>query len=250
LSRNKAQGEWLERHEGVKAAKRERDIPALIRALKDPDHRDLAARSLGKLRAAEAVEPLIELLPAWDSSSQITAVQVLGELGATEAAWTLRELAQNSDNSLTRGWSASVLADLGSPDALVVALPLLRDSSRWARSLAVGALGRLGDPRALEPLRETRPTLNPFLDWMKLQGSYRRAIAAVRRRSAGKSTWTWPYATWFRRLRRLSWVLGWAAIYLVIALVVGFWWALLPVAGVHVGLLFIGLLSARNLPLG
>ena len=216
--------------------------------LRDPDHRERAARYLGKLGATEAAGPLTELLPTWDASSQITAVQVLGELGARQAAPEIRELAQRSENPLTRGWAASVLADLEAPYAFDAALPLLRDPSPWARGLAADTLGRLGDPRALEPLRETRPRLWPLVEWCSLWGRHRRAITAVKRSAGGKRTWAWAYATWFRRLHGLSWLFAWAAAYVAIALVVGFWWALVPVAAVHVGLFFMALLSMRSFP--
>jgi hypothetical protein len=247
MARDKtASRDWVERHERIREGWKERDVAYLISALRDPDHHNKAARYLGEISSTEAVEPLLEVLPTWDSSDQITVVQALGKLRDKRAEPMLRELAHTSESSLLRAWSASALADIGSPDAFDAALPLLRDPSPFARGLAVDTLGRLADPRALQPLRETRPRLLSFVEWWWFGLRYRFAIGSVRRRAAGKAAPRWLYARWFRRARNLSWLLFWVAVYVAIALVVGFWWALLPVAAAQAAGFFVVWLSMRG----
>lgn len=69
----------------VYEAIRSEDVDALIEALTDPVNRPWAARHLGKLGDPRAVWPLIRLLGVKDFRARSAAAQALGRLRALQA---------------------------------------------------------------------------------------------------------------------------------------------------------------------
>ena len=121
------------------------DIPSLIRHLNhaDPSVRWHAADALGTC-GGTAVPLLLEAL-----HSRLVPVR----LGALEAQGAIRDFRAvspviyiiNHDTLLEVQWAAVLaLGEIGSPDAIPLLVPLLRDTNRYLRYGAAIALGRLG----------------------------------------------------------------------------------------------------------
>lgn len=168
------------------AAKNHRDEQYLIAALLDPDHRAMAAKFLGELGAVEATEPLLRLLDAADPHARSSAAIALGRLGAAEALPRLHEIALRDEEAFVRSWAISALGEIGDPDGVDLLLPLLSDPSWRVRGATARVLGRLGDPRALEPLRSARRKLRRSpLEWYVYRRVYNQAITLCARTSGG-----------------------------------------------------------------
>jgi HEAT repeat protein len=118
-----------------------------------------AARALGEIGDARAVEPLIKALGDEDEDVCMNAAEALGEIGDTRAVGPLiknlsaRTFGRSSINDtktsqLSATWA---LADIGvaAVEPLIKALGDEDDDVRW---LAADALGEIGDERAVEPL--------------------------------------------------------------------------------------------------
>ncbi|MCD6215119.1 MAG: HEAT repeat domain-containing protein, partial [Candidatus Desulfofervidus sp.] len=122
-------------------------VEPLIQALKDEysDVREEAARALGRIGDKRAVEPLINALKDEDSDVRMEAAEALDQMGwkpgyVTEKAYYL---------VAKKEWDEAV--KLGEPavEPLINALKDEASSVRWG---AAGALGEIGDERAVEPL--------------------------------------------------------------------------------------------------
>jgi hypothetical protein len=127
------------------------DVARLLAALgdRDPNTRRLAATLLGRLKASAAVGPLLELLDNPEVAEE--AVRALGAIGDRRAVRKVALVVERAD--LKPAASAVVaLGDIGGPEAVDLLVPRL-DSS-FIGGLAARSLGKIGDPRALEPLRE------------------------------------------------------------------------------------------------
>ncbi len=119
-------------------------IPRLIRALndRDTDVRAASARSLGRLGAYEATEPLVLALVVGIVPRAIAFRAVL-DIGAPGLP-ALRRLTRNSDAAIRAdaleliGW----LGDAADADTLIEAMA---DSSAEVRARAAGTLGRLAE---------------------------------------------------------------------------------------------------------
>lgn len=128
-----------------------RAIPALLSLLGDHDRevRAAAARSLGRLAASEAVEPIVYAL-AEARLPRSVAGEALLAIGP-EALERLRALVATPEAD-ARAFAVELLGILGdaSDDAAVV--ERLRDTSAEVRARAARALGRLGAEEATAEL--------------------------------------------------------------------------------------------------
>jgi HEAT repeat protein len=118
-------------------------IPDLLHALDDRslDVRAAAARSLGRLGATAAVEPLIDAAVAQRIPRSVTGAALL-EIGA-QAVPDLLELLDHPDPRF-RGYAVDLVGLLGSA-ADADSLPArLRDPSSEVRATTAAAIGRLG----------------------------------------------------------------------------------------------------------
>jgi HEAT repeat protein len=126
--------------------------PDLIASLSDSsaDVRASAARSLGRLHAAEAVVPLARSL-ATGSVPRAVASRALLAIGPA-AAPELRRLL-DSEEDQERASAAELLGLLGDVSSAAGVARLLSDPSPNVRARAALAVGRLGSTRSAGPLR-------------------------------------------------------------------------------------------------
>lgn len=137
-------------------------IPALLEALDDPSRevRAAAARSLGRLGAVGAVEPLVHALAA-KTIPRSVAGQALLDLGQP-ALPGLRDLLESGDAS-TRAIAAELLGLIGGAAEGPSLLRALTDASAEVRAKAGRALGRVGAAAAAAALREALEDRVPFV---------------------------------------------------------------------------------------
>ena len=134
---------------GMKAA---RDVRGLIRLLK---HRDLdvqygAAEALGEIGDSGAVEPLIAALKNDEYVGvRWKAAEALSKIGAPSVEALIGALRHPDDDVR---WKASIaLGEIGDPRAIGSLISLLCDEDRFVKSHAALALGTIGEP-AVNPL--------------------------------------------------------------------------------------------------
>jgi HEAT repeats/PBS lyase HEAT-like repeat len=222
-----ARVEFAKRGKRIRDAKKRGDVAYLASALTDPDHATSVARILGRIGAEEAIDPLIGALDSPNHNLRIAAIQALGRLDARSAAPRLCELAARDESGSVRAWASHLLVDWRDLEAFDLTVDLLRHPSIHVRGHAAISLAKLGDARALEPLRATRPTMfRSPLEWKLYGQSYRRAVAAAKRAAEGKSPRDWRRATWFGRAWNAAWLVGVALAFSLVLLYAGLWWAL------------------------
>ncbi len=127
-------------------------IPALLQELKRGNAavQANAATALGRLRATEAVDALIELAVKRQNKNALAA---LGAIGDQRALPVLLN-AFKSTNPALRSVAAAALGRLGHRDAVtLLAQAFTTEKSDSVRGAIVSALGELGDPHALPALR-------------------------------------------------------------------------------------------------
>src|SRR5260221_10454745 len=93
-----------ERLKAIFLAKQRQDVGSLIDALRDDEHRPMAAKFLGDLGAAEAAPGLLRMLDARDARARRAAARALGRLRVSEATPRLSEVAQSDADAVTRAW--------------------------------------------------------------------------------------------------------------------------------------------------
>jgi len=189
-------------------------VPALITALRDPHApvRIAAAHALGKLRDERAIEALSGAMSGEeDGNVQAAARGALQAIGTPTADAVVtehdarRERAEreayaraNPTVDRTRGVdgllhafrgpherlhaeAADALAEAG-PAAVEPLAALLKDESVWLRKRTAELLGRIGDARAVEPLRaalDAIPSEDRSYETYQFRDAARRALAAV-----------------------------------------------------------------------
>jgi HEAT repeat protein len=147
--------DWEHTFDRVRAAKRDRDVDYLIAALRDPEFRKMAARYLGDVGDERAAKPLLQLLDAADDGLRATALRSLGRLRVAEALPRATELASKGP-SLVRSWAVSAIGEIGSTASVDLLIAYLEDDDFIVRRAAAVTLGELGDPRAVQPLRQAK----------------------------------------------------------------------------------------------
>ena len=125
----------------ISKMREKQDIGGLVKALKHKDVsvRDDAAFALGKLRAAEAIGPLITTLEQALAGS-IYALVRIGDARGVEAVIHLLD----DDEKTTRFSAADALSEIGDARGMEVLINALNDADEWTRKYAVDALGRIG----------------------------------------------------------------------------------------------------------
>jgi len=169
-----------------------RACPALVKALAYPEstgsHRNAIGHALAKIDSREAVPLLLELftdetaengvrysaastlreladptitvilLPytySADRRIRSSAVNALGFKDNTRAVGRLAKIAEDkSENSSTRETAVAALGRIGDPDAVDSIIQALADGEYSVRRRAARALGKIGSPRAVPALIE------------------------------------------------------------------------------------------------
>jgi HEAT repeat protein len=150
---------WL-LHVGLDAGKREAAVGPLLRALADASVgvRQSAAYALSFLMDERAREPLASALADDDDYMRARAGHALASLGDHRALGVLRALVRQSADvgaACTAAEGLGLLGDLRAAPALIEGLSDARGGGRGEHLVqeCVAALGRLGDRRAVSPLR-------------------------------------------------------------------------------------------------
>lgn len=149
-------------------------IPALLEALGDSD-RDVAAaaaRSLGHLRALDAVEPLVYALVDGRLPRAVSA-QALLSIGP-DAVPRLRGLLADAPVEVA-AFAVDLIGLLGEASDSPQLVELLRDTSAEVRAHAARALGRLAAEDASDELRRALEDRIPFV-----RVSAAHALGAIR----------------------------------------------------------------------
>jgi HEAT repeat protein len=155
-------------------------VPALLDALDDPvrDVRSAAARSLGRLRAVEAVDPLVHAL-AYKRTPRAVAGYALLSIGPP-ALPRLRPMLSD-DHAEIRAAAVELIGLLGNASVAGELGERLRDGSAEVRAKAAHALGRLAAEREAGRLRET---LNDRAGFVRAAAA--EALGLVGDRDAGE----------------------------------------------------------------
>jgi uncharacterized membrane protein YhaH (DUF805 family) len=132
----------------------ERDVTKSFAALR---HRDVsvrksAAKELGEIGDSRAVEPLMAVLRGNDGSVVTEAVRALGKIGAPAVEPLLAALTDADSSVRERAARALYNSRRREPRAVEPLLVALKDANRSVRFWATGALGEVGDARAVNPL--------------------------------------------------------------------------------------------------
>ena len=155
MSRSKHSSDDSERLRRIFVAKRDSDVDYLVQALRDPDHRQLAARFLGDVGDGTAGEPLMTLLNARDAGVRAAAARSLGRIQVDAALPRLVEMAQ-TDSPFVRSWAIDAVTRLGGVEQLPFLIGCLDDPEFVVRRSAAVSLGELGDQGAVDALRHAR----------------------------------------------------------------------------------------------
>ncbi|MGE5175663.1 MAG: HEAT repeat domain-containing protein [Hyphomicrobiales bacterium] len=130
-------------------------VPALLGALedRDADVRNVAARSLGRMRLQAAEEALVGLLGKHEQAVSARIAAICIEMGARTAPLLIRALREGTPKA--RFWAARILGEIRDPratrslgDALLDEEADVRSSAAWA----IGAIGEAGTAPLIAPL--------------------------------------------------------------------------------------------------
>ena len=128
-------------------------VPTLLRALedKDSDVRNVAARSLGRMKLQAAEEALVGLLGRHEQSVSARIAAICIEMGPRTAPLLVRTLREGTPKA--RFWAARILGEIRDARATRSLGDALLDPEPDVRSAACWALGRVAD-RSTAPLVE------------------------------------------------------------------------------------------------
>ncbi|HEV8461989.1 MAG TPA: HEAT repeat domain-containing protein [Gaiellaceae bacterium] len=126
---------------------------ALVRTLGDPslDVRMAAAHSLGRLRLADGVTPLLEAMAAGSLPRSVGCAAVAGIGSAAVPSLLAHGAGADADGRLN---AARLVGQLGDPSCTPALLDWLRDPEPRVRAASAEALERLGDAAAAAALAE------------------------------------------------------------------------------------------------
>ncbi|MEQ8222341.1 MAG: HEAT repeat domain-containing protein [Candidatus Eremiobacterota bacterium] len=144
-------------------------IKDLIKQLRDADKkkRQDAAEELGKSGNRAAVKPLIKALKDADPHVRWRAAAALGKLRDESAVEEIKRLL-NDPKDFVREYAVEALGTIGDLRAVDTLMSKgLRDKNNAVKLKVVKALVILGDPKAIEPIREQRKKAGIFQFTMK-----------------------------------------------------------------------------------
>src|SRR5579863_9432462 len=97
----------------LERAKLRGDGDYIVRAMRDPITRGLAAKYAGELQLPEAVPVLKSMLRSKDSYARAAAAASLGKLDAHSATAELAHIARQDSVPAVRAWAAGALGEIG-----------------------------------------------------------------------------------------------------------------------------------------
>ena len=175
---------------------------ALIASLKDEDPkvRARAAQKLGRSGDESVVPELIAALSDSHEKVCLRAVQSLGELGDKRAVTALKRIlgrtyfTPHSSNAFVRKHAAIALGKTGDKRSVAVLIKALDDRCGYVVCEAAGALGLIGDARAIPHLEERLDgyNYNPHSDDPDIEPDLSCALWAIKERCAGPSADSGP----------------------------------------------------------
>jgi HEAT repeat protein len=164
----------------ILAARNSRDGDFLIRSLRDPDNRHLAALFLGELGRSDATPEITRLLDAANPLARANAARALGLLKAYDAVGRLTEIARDDPVPFVRGWATGALGRIGADASIPILLELLNDPEWRVRVQSAWALGLVGNDGAIEALKRARRRENPLHPLRRR--AYRLALRSIKER--------------------------------------------------------------------
>jgi HEAT repeat protein len=134
-------------------------VPALLETIQatrteDADVREIALRALARIKDPRAVAPLVEALKKAEVWLAPRIADILGRHGEVVVDPMIGFLAETTRHP-ARAWAANILGELRAPRAFPILVQALGDLDDEVRAKAAGALGRLGDRRAITYLLDT-----------------------------------------------------------------------------------------------
>lgn len=154
----KAEGEdyLIDSLELLKEFKNDKSVKFLINLLKDHGifKEKCMARTINELLVnfgSKAITPLTNLLFDADIEKRKESARALGKSRDTRAITALAQTLCNDTSENVKYYASESLAKIGFP-AVNAFLQVIQDKNPTVRRLAAGALGEIGDQRALQPL--------------------------------------------------------------------------------------------------
>jgi HEAT repeat protein len=128
-------------------------VPALLETVQatrneDADVREISLRALARIGDARAVEPLVTALQQAENWLAPRIADILVRHGDPVIEPAMRFL-QDQRPHPARAWAANILGELRAQRAFPVLVGSLKDLDDEVRAKAAGALGKLGDRRAV-----------------------------------------------------------------------------------------------------
>ena len=133
-------------------------VPVLLETVEstrteDADVREIALRALARIGDPRAVAPLVEALRHAEVWLAPRIADILVRHGQLSVDAMIAFLGESSRHP-ARAWAANILGEVKAIRAFPVLVRVLSDLDDEVRAKAAGALGRLGDPRAITYLLE------------------------------------------------------------------------------------------------
>ncbi len=156
IARLRTAKEWRERAFAAELLGRvgnAKAVPALLETVQatrteDADVREIALRALARIGDPRAVEPLVEALKQAENWLAPRIADILVRHGEPVAEPMLAFL-RDTTRHPARAWAANILGELKVSRSFPVLVSALKDLDDEVRAKAAGALGKLGDRRAV-----------------------------------------------------------------------------------------------------
>jgi HEAT repeat protein len=181
------EGEPLKALEALIAAG-ERAVPVLIEALadNDPVTAESAAGALGNIRDRRAVKPLVAALSR-PGFPRYVGIWALGEIGDEEAIPVLVKSLGDASPSVRKYATRSLIKFSGRVVPVMTAS--LDDPNPWIRHYAVRVLGQVGERASAGPIIERYDRLNPEVALWALGRLGEPKALPILIREAGQRDW-------------------------------------------------------------
>jgi HEAT repeat protein len=138
--------------------KAKRDLEGLFGALNNKRNafaRRDAAKALGEIGDAIAMEPLIAALKDPKRDVRDAAVEAIGKIGGDPRAVAAFVEPLRNGNSIAREEAASAFGKIRHKSGVELLVPALKDEDCFVRQSAAASLGKISDPAAVEGLAQT-----------------------------------------------------------------------------------------------